>query len=467
MKDQSLTSRIIAWCQGSFWVRTTLILAALVAVGAMISRLDFSPDLEHLEATMATGPERGNYEFIGKILARKATRQGGHLTLAPTAGSVENLNLLMTSAKEGECQFDFGLSQAGLNIPEDSGLELIVRLQQAESVFFLGRSGDQFVHFKDLRGKRIGIGPKGSGTAIVARQILEGRDFQDLDIRLENLTFDEQLAGLQKGQLDLAVFVLGEDAELIDQAIRDQNLQMASFNQLDVIAGRHDFLSIGTIEAGQYNPVQILPPKDKKVLRIETLVLGNGCAGHAETIALLTLLTDTYPGLLHFNANTPNGSGLPYSDDSKSYYTEGGASWADRYIPWLVNIMPPSNWVYVVMAVSLLFNAMGFFHRFSLWRIDVNRVKIEQRISELMGSGWTNEDLSEYSCEAVEQQEKIRQEFSQLIDEVEEMKESCRRKTVSFVVPMGQEMGYRYQEENMTSLLAALRRLGESLNNKR
>lgn len=458
---------MIAWCQRSFLIRTTLILVIMAAVGAVIFRMDFSPDLDHLNATLATGPEHGNYQAIGQLLARKAARKEGSLKLVQTAGSVENLQRLIISATEGDCQLDFALSQAGLKIPEESGLELIIRLQQAESVFFLGQDADAIAKFQDLRGMRIGIGPEGSGTAIVASQVLGNRDFHDLGFRLEHYTFDEQLELLQKGELDLAVFVLSEKAQLIDQAIREMNLQIASFNQLDVVAGWFDFLSVGLIEAGQYNPVRVLPSKDKKILQVETMLVSNGCSGHAETVALLTLLVDTYPGILRFNADTPNGTGLPYSEDSKTFYHEGGASWTDRYLPWLVNIMPPSNWVYVVMVVSLLFNAMGFFHRFRLWRIDVNRVKVEQRISDLMGSGWTYEDIAEYSFETSGWQKKPRQEVCQLIDEVEVMRENCRKNAVSFVVPMGQEMGYRYQEETMTSILAALRQLRDNLDEDR
>ena len=45
--------------------------------------------------------------------------------------------------------------------------------------------------------------------------------------------------------------------------------------------------------------------------------------------------------------------------------------------------MPLSNWIYVITAVSILFNLMGLWGRFHLWRIDAHRVKAEERLQAL------------------------------------------------------------------------------------
>ncbi len=44
------------------------------------------------------------------------------------------------------------------------------------------------------------------------------------------------------------------------------------------------------------------------------------------------------------------------------------------------------------------------------------------------------------------------------IDELGELAERCRRQSVSLLVPMGQEMGYRIQEGLIADLLHALKR---------
>ena len=56
---------------------------------------------------------------------------------------------------------------------------------------------------------------------------------------------------------------------------------------------------------------------------------------------------------------------------------------ADRYFPWLVNLMSPAYWIYLAMAVTILFNALGAYSRFRLWRIDANREMLKSRLKAL------------------------------------------------------------------------------------
>ena len=47
--------------------------------------------------------------------------------------------------------------------------------------------------------------------------------------------------------------------------------------------------------------------------------------------------------------------------------------------------MPPSNWIYTIMAVSLFFNLAGFLSNQRLALIDLNRVALENDIASLFG----------------------------------------------------------------------------------
>ena len=55
------------------------------------------------------------------------------------------------------------------------------------------------------------------------------------------------------------------------------------------------------------------------------------------------------------------------------FFRTGQPEFADRYFPWLVNLMSPVYWVYLVMAVTILFNVLKALSRFRLWRIDSTR----------------------------------------------------------------------------------------------
>ena len=52
------------------------------------------------------------------------------------------------------------------------------------------------------------------------RRIFESGDFSPLGLQLSNHELGEQMKRLNEGTLDLAVFVVDEDAKLISEAMR-------------------------------------------------------------------------------------------------------------------------------------------------------------------------------------------------------------------------------------------------------
>jgi TRAP-type uncharacterized transport system substrate-binding protein len=122
----------------------------------------------------------------------------------------------------------FALVQDGTPVPADARLELLGRLPDPESLLLLGRPGRAFNSFTDLRGTTIGIGPEGSGTAYLMHQLFEDSDLRSLDVRLSHHGLPEQAQLVADGKLDLAAFVMQEDAEFLRTLIRQYGLDIVS-----------------------------------------------------------------------------------------------------------------------------------------------------------------------------------------------------------------------------------------------
>ena len=193
-------------------IRRVAVLTGLVALFALaIARLDLRPNFSRVRVAILSGSEGGNYHAIVGHLAAAARNQRGQIENVATQGSVDNIERL--SAARQSCRAHFALVQDGLDWPP--GLELTARLPRAESVFILGRAADRIRALVDLQRLRIGIGPEGSGTNLLARKILESPFLTGHQLTLTNHPLDEQLSRLQAGALDLGVFVIDEDAALI------------------------------------------------------------------------------------------------------------------------------------------------------------------------------------------------------------------------------------------------------------
>jgi len=434
-------------------LRFVIVLAGLVVLGLCVAQLDLEHDLHRLNTGFLSGLPEGNYHAIAEALVQTAAQQRGRLREVPSEGSTDNIERLRSA--RGSCELGFGLAQDGSEWGTDGGLQLIGRLAKAESVFFLGKSADQITEFAQLRRQRIGIGPQGSGSAQLMRRLFQLPELAQLDAELRQGTPPEQLTQVEAGELDLMVVVLDEDSPWLVELLRGGRLQMAGFTRLDVVARRLPHFRTGRIGAGQFEPVAVLPPVDKRVLRVDTLIVGNGCASRSATLDLLSLVARQFPDFVQHNQETANKTGLTLAPAARDFFEHGGPELAETYFPWLVDMMPPANWAYFVMGASLLFNAMGFGHRFRLWRIDVARVKLESEIAALFGPTTTLGDIARAAPGELPAQR--RAQVEQLIVSLGVLAERCRRQSLSMLVPMGQEMTYRYQETLITGALAVLR----------
>src|SRR5215831_2650711 len=212
-------------------LKTLLLIGLLALIGLLGALANRSPTLAHLRVAILSGSERGNYYAVVNALAAEAQQQQGRIANLSSAGSVENVSRLI--AAQTTCTVHFALVQEGMDWPAGHALELIGRLSKAESLVFLGLDADRIRVLTDLRGKRIGIGPSGSGTARLVRQVFA--PLADLDLRLSTHGMDEQLAKLEAGELDLGAMVIDEDAGLLTEAVRDHKLQLLNLPDADVL----------------------------------------------------------------------------------------------------------------------------------------------------------------------------------------------------------------------------------------
>lgn len=438
--------------------RLLVVVLAIVALAIAAARADLRPSLSHVHVRLLSGTPEGNYSSIADTVAAAATKKRGTIENVASAGSLENIDRLAAAAKS--CEVQAAIVQAGLPFPKEPELEVIARLAKAESLFLLGKKGDGITQFAHLTKLRIGVGPEGSGTARIMKQIFESRDFRGMGAVLSFHPLAEQLDLAEKGELDLAAFVMDEDAAFIQSAVRDRGLQIAGFPHADVVARQFRYLRKGRIGAGEYDAVRMLPPVDKEVLRVDTLVIGNGCAKRSQVMGLLTALSDVFPDLVRHNKETPNNTGLEVAPAAKAYFA-GGPEVLDEYLPRVSDVMPPSNWVHLMLGISILFNVMGVANRFILWRIDAARVRAEQEIALCFGPAATLGDIARMAPSGDLLRDGVGSEIDQVILELEDLAQRSRKLSLTVLVPMGGEMVYRYQEDLIHETLAVLRAFRE------
>lgn len=443
--------------------KTAMLFGVLGLIVLLVALYDPRPSLRHVKLAISSGSPSGNYYATVDKIAAQVARGKGRVQNLPSAGSVENIRRLVEAA--ANCSVQIALVQDGIEWPPGHGLELIGRLPHPEALILLGPNADRIRAPEDLRGLRIGIGPLGSGTEYLMRGVLA--QVAGLELKPSTQSIDQQLDMLQRGELDLGAMVIDDQAQLVVQAVRDRNLQILGIPEAASLARQLPFARVGAIEAGQYDYARRLPPERKQVLNVDTLLVGNGCASLSQTQGLMTAVAEVFPTFVRHNRGQPNLTGLPLNPVAKTFFDEEGPDLLGRFVPWMVDIMPTPNWLQLIVGFSMLFSGMALVHRFRLWRIDDARVKIERDIPALFGPGTTIGDITRAAVEDRHRTPEARAKLDGIIGRLVALSDRCRRQSLSVLVPMGQEMSYRYQETLISDLLHALRVFRQALGNGR
>ena len=454
------------------WAKILLITLAALALIAVLLYYLVSGDYAFLRASIFTGSPTGAYNALGERLASLADKKHGHLKVVTTAGSVENIARL--AGENGQCVPAFAFVQDGVPVPADAGLRTLGRLPQPELLFLMARRGRDITSFSDLKGNSIGIGPEGSGTAYLMQQLLRNTDLSGTDLKPSNHDLEAQAQLVRDGELDLAAFVMNENAEMIRTLTNKYDLEIVAPSDMEGLTTRDKWLRVGRIPAGYYDVAKPIPATDKLVAQVDTLVMTNACVHRAERVAFLMLLSEEFPNFVRVNPppSAKSQDTAPLADEAREFFASGQPEIADKYFPWLVNLMSPAYWIYLAMAATILLNAVGAYSRFRLWRIDANRGLLEARLRALVHPGLveqpnkapgahalTREQIRALRPEAVIQTPQDRKAAEELMKDFEALRQLCEDQLKSLVTPMGREMYYRYQEwliDESKATLAAL-----------
>jgi TRAP-type uncharacterized transport system substrate-binding protein len=247
-----------------YWPYTSpaAILAILLVAGAYVVTT-----LPPRAIVMATGPEGGaNYELGGryrKVLARS----GIELKLLPTSGSLENLRLL----RDPKSGVSVGLLQDGAaESAETSGVEALGTVGY-EPLWLFRRNGVGGT-LGALAGKRVSIGPEGSGARAFALSVLRRTKTEGTIGEL--LGFPPQVAAekLIAGDIDAAFIVTGWDSPAVQSLINANGVELTSFERADAMVALYPFLSKVTLPRGIFDLANDRPPADIQLLASKSIL---------------------------------------------------------------------------------------------------------------------------------------------------------------------------------------------------
>jgi TRAP-type uncharacterized transport system substrate-binding protein len=354
-----------------------LIAGGVISLGVLWAGVVMLCPMPQRTVTMVTGPEGSAYSVFGKRYREILAHEGIELKLRPTAGAVENLRML----RDPQYGVSIGFVQGGTASEKDSPDLASLGTVSYEPLWFFYRRALQDKGVEGLRGKRISIGPDGSGTRVLALELLAvngiDRNFAEL------LSLSPQAASekLLRGQIDVALMLTSWDSPVVRQLLADRRIELASFPRADAYVALYPFLNKVIVPAGVGNMANNQPSKDAILLAPKASLVVRKDLHPAIQYLLLDAAMQIHagPGIFQKAGQFPAAESidLPLSEEALQFY-KTGRPFLQRYLPFWLAVLIGRLLLVLIPIVGILFPLVRFLPVLYSWRI-------RQRIYRLYG----------------------------------------------------------------------------------
>lgn len=335
---------------------------------------------------IASGGKSGAYYHFAQQYAEELRRDGLIVEVRETAGSVENLTFL----EDAGSGVSVAIVQGGVATPEQVQRFRALGSLYREPLWVFYRGEKPLERPGELAGRRVGIGPAGSGTHAIATRVLAangltGKASPGGGQRTVLVEEDVQGAAeaLRKGELDAAFFVAAFEAEYIQSLLRDRTVRLMSFDQHEAYRRRFRFLAPVTMPAGMISLATNVPDRDVHLLAPTAMLAVRKDFHPALVSPLLMAATRIHGGgdELSNPDEFPSESfcDFPVSEDAKRFY-DSGQPVLQRLLPFWVASLVDRAKVMLIPLVMLLMPLVRAAPPLMRWR---TRRKIYRWYSDL------------------------------------------------------------------------------------
>lgn len=341
--------------------------------------------------TIASGQPGGAYFQYAKRYAGALEREGITLKVRDTAGSVENLKLLM----DGEV--DIAFVQGGtIPKPVPGMLEGLGSLYY-EPLWLFHNKQINLNRLGRLEKLKVAIGPEGSGTQALVKDLLAENRLPDTKIQIWTLDTTATMDALGRGDIDAAFFVTRASSPLVKQLITKDNLTIASFDRAGAYAKRFPYLSTVVLPEGSHDLPDNIPNKNVRLLAT-TASLAVRKDLHPAIVDLIMQAADQVHqdgGWFEERGEFPSPKylELPLNDEANRYY-KYGPPLLQRYLPFWAASMVDRLKIMLLPLVALMLPLFKLLPPLYRWRMRSRILKIYDQLDTLDPDIWQIKQLS-------------------------------------------------------------------------
>lgn len=341
------------------------LLAVIVLVGFLITYQYVGAPPPKV-VRIATGANNGAYYTFAQEYARLLASDGITLEVVPTAGSVENLELL----KSGEVSL--ALIQGGSATRDDKERLQSLGSLFLEPVWIFVRRQSAVKRFLELKGNRVSVGIAGSGTHLLATQLLSAAGITETNTQLIREETTQAIDSLSNGKIDAAFFVASPEAPIIRKLFAAPAVELLNFDRAAAYGRRFPFLTPVTLSEGVIDLQQNIPDHDTPLVAASANLAARRDLNASLIPAVLNAVTRVHQtgGVLEHKRQFPSVdfADLPLSEDARRYLING-PSFLFRWLPYGTAVLLDRLKILVLPLLALLLPLFKIAPPLYTWRI--------------------------------------------------------------------------------------------------
>ena len=316
--------------------------------------------------TIATALKGTTYGYFGQRYRERFARAGVKVNLRETAGVLENLRLLQDPSSGVAIAFVTGGVSDASHAPNLLSLGLIFN----DPFWIFYSSGESLDNLSQLKGKRIAVGPEGSGARYTTERILSKANINSKTATLFPFGGDEAVDALNDGKVDVVLIPGGSDLPAVRALLTNRRVRLMDFSMAEAFTRIFPDLVRLTLPKGAIEIDPPNPPDDVTLLGTTSKVLIRNDLHPAIVQLLARTMKEEHEGPELFQRAgefpTSFDPEYPMSQIAIDYY-KNGPSLLPKYLPFWMTIYTQRAIAFLVASAAIVFPVFGFAPRLYAW----------------------------------------------------------------------------------------------------
>jgi TRAP-type uncharacterized transport system substrate-binding protein len=360
------------------WHLFKLFAALLLIVGMSWLALDYFVPAPPSKFTIATGAKDQTYEAIGKRYRDILARSHVDVELRPTNGAEENIKLL----NDPTSGIKVGVAQGGISDSDRSPNLLSLGRINYQIYWIFHRAAEPLDDLRQLKGKRIAVGPPGSGQRVTTEKILGISGVNSENSTLLNLSTQSAEAALNDGQIDALFLPIALDAPILQTLLKNPRLRPMSFTEAEAVTRIFPFLARLVLPRAVIDFERIVPTNDLILIATPNVVLVRNDIHPALIDLLAQAIVETHgkPGIFQQAGEFPTliDPEYPLAQSARDFY-KNGPSFLNRYFPFWMTSYGQRVVAVLVAVVAIVLPVFSYAPKLYLWFVRDRMRKLYRR----------------------------------------------------------------------------------------